>query len=144
MNAAGYESLKTAVELLENLLSRMPGEGDTAVLLELQTTADNLFQALHTHQGSAESDDGLLPDLVSRKPELMPQSDELTRDHAEMLSRATELQREAAQQLASEDFDLEIIQMKAGLLRDITRLHLRKSDTLTYEAYLRVEGGEGG
>ena len=144
MDGSGYQSLIRALELLESLLARMPANGDDALLNEIHSVAGVLFKALHEHQHSAESHDGILPDLVELKPGLLPQSDQLEREHAEMLSRAIELQLEAARQTANHDYDLELIQMKAQLLRDITRLHLRESDTLTFEAHLRVEGGEGG
>lgn len=144
MSASGYQSLRRAVELLESLMARMPATGDDALLKEVHSTAGVLFQALNEHTHSAESREGFLPDLVSMKPNLLPQSEQLEQQHAEMLSRAIELQREAEIQIANHDYDLELIQMKARTLKEITRLHLRESDTLTFEAHLRVEGGEGG
>ncbi len=143
-NAPAYEALMQANEALSGLISRTPGSSAATWVREVRHAASTVFDALHQHQAHAEGDDGILHDVTEKRPALVPQSAQMAQEHEHMLHYARELQREAELQLASEDFDLELVRLKASLLRDIVQLHLREAGALTYEAYYRVEGGEGG
>lgn len=142
-NAPAYRGLTLASEALARLLSQET-DGGAAWVGDVRSAANTVFEALTQHQSHAEGEDGILRDVTEHRPALVPQSEHMAREHAQMLHHARELQREAESQLASEDFDLEMIRLKATVLRDIVQLHLREAGKLTYEAHYRVEGGEGG
>lgn len=141
-NAPAYQALTRANEVLGDLISRPPGSPDW--VREVQHSASTVFDILHQHQAAAEGADGILRDVAEHRPALVPQSDHLASVHGQMLEYARDLQREAESQLSAEDFDFELIRLKATVLRDLVRLHLREAGVLTYEAYYRVEGGQGG
>ncbi len=142
-NAPGYNALTLANEALGDLLSREVADG-AAWVRDVRGAAGKVFEALNQHQAHAEGEEGILHDATERRPALVPLSEHMTREHEQMLHHAREIQREAEFQLASEDFDLELIRLKAAVLRSLVQLHLREAGSLTYEAYYRVEGGEGG
>lgn len=139
-----YGALASAQELLDRLIAmERPGD-DRAWMAEIQRTAEELQDTLIEHCSEAEERDGILAAATDEKPSLIPESAHLIDEHAEMIRHARDLAREAEMQAAFEDFDAELVRLKAMVLRDMVRVHLHRSGSLTYEAYFRVEGGEGG
>lgn len=142
-NAPGYNALTLANEALGGLLSQEVAIG-AAWMREVRVAAGKVFDALNQHQAHAEGAEGILHDATEHRPALVPLSKHMAREHEQMLHHAREIHREAELQLASEDFDFELVRLKAAVLRSLVQLHLREAGSLTYEAYYRVEGGEGG
>lgn len=85
----------------------------------------------------------MLPDATAKKPGLMAARKRLEHEHADMLHRAAEIEFEAERQLAAQDFNVELLRLEARVLHDIL-LHMARTDSLIYEAYFQLEGGEGG
>lgn len=139
-----YEALKRTRKQLDEAVGQEPGEDEAAWLRRVQAAAGSLFEVLEQHQLLAEEKGGTLLDATGQKPGLIAESKRLERDHTEMLHRATEIDDEVERQFAFQEFDIELLGLKAAGLRDILQLHLLRVDSLMYEAYFRLEGGEGG
>ena len=142
--ARGYAALADAQQMLANLTEPAAVEDSREWITEIQRSAANLHDVLVEHCKEAEDRDGILAAATDEKPALIPESAHLVDEHAEMMRRARDLVHEAETQAAFDDFDIELIRLKAAILRDMVRVHLHRSGSLTYEAYFRVEGGEGG
>jgi hypothetical protein len=137
-----YRALIEALNQLDEAAE--PGRGDEASRLRrIQSAAQTTQDVLAEHQLLAEDQGGFIEEATGQKPALIPESERLKRQHAEMLHRANELRREVDLQFAFDEFDVELLRLETVVLRDILRAHLRRADSLLYEAYFRVEGGEG-
>ncbi len=139
-----YEALKTRLIELDEVLARDWKADERAWLEAVEATARGLFEMLEQHQHISETEGGLLPSATDLKPGLIPESERVKEEHAEMLHRAGELQSTAALQVASDDFDAEAVSLDMTVLRIMLQAHLGRVDALMYDAYFRVEGGEGG
>ncbi len=137
-------ALTEARDHLKEAAARQATGDELSWLERVRTAARLVFDALEQHRGLAEEEGGVLADATERKPGLMPTSQRLEHEHADMLHRAGEIEIEAERQLMSEDFDIGLVRLQATVLRDILLLHIVRADSLQYEAYLREEGGEGG
>lgn len=139
-----YGALADAQQILQRLLESVRDADDREWAGEIQRTAERLYDVLIEHSQEAEHQGGIIAAVTGEKPALIPESEHLIDEHAEMIRRSLDLAREAEMQAAFDDFDVEVIRLKAALLRDMVHMHLHRSGVLTYEAYFRVEGGEGG
>ncbi len=139
-----YDALADAQALLDRLIESARGMDDRAWIDEVQQTAEDLHDVLIEHCRESEEQDGILAAATGAKPALIPESEHLIDEHTDMIRHAQDLAREAENEAAFDDVDIELIRLKASVLRDLVRVHLHRSGVLTYEAYYRVEGGEGG
>ena len=139
-----YVALTRAREQLDEAVAQEPGNAEPAWLRRLQTAARSLFEVLEQHQHLAEEEGGTLSEATGQKPGLMAESKRLKGEHTDMLHRANEIDEEVERQFAFQEFGIELLRRKAAVLRDILQLHLLRADSLMYEAYFRLEGGEGG
>lgn len=139
-----YEALKSRLVELDEILEGDWSADERAWLEAVEAAARVLFETLEQHQHVSETEGGLLPSATDLKPRLIPESEHVKDEHAEMLHRAGELQNTAALQVASGDFDAEAVCLDMTILRTILQAHLGRVDALMYDAYFRVEGGEGG
>lgn len=117
---------------------------EPAFLQAARVAARAVYNEVDQHRGESEEEGGWLPAATGEKPGLMNASQRLEHEHADMLHRALEIEVESERQLAAQDYNVELVQLQAAVLRDIIRLHVARADTLIYEAYFRTEGGEGG
>jgi hypothetical protein len=113
-------------------------------LQRVQQAAQELFRTVETHQDTTEEEGGTLVNVTVRKPGLMFARQRLEHEHADLLHRLSEIDLEAERQIAAQDFNLDLIRLQVQALRDILLLHLARTNALLFEAYIRVEGGEGG
>jgi hypothetical protein len=139
-----YEELKRALSELADAVTGDPGANETGWLKRVQSAARSLFGALEEHEDVSEEEGGTLPAMTGQKPALMAERKRLEREHIDMLHRAEEIEEEIERQLSFEDFNIELVRLEGTILRDILQLHLLRTDTLMYEAFFRVEGGEEG
>lgn len=140
-----HNALKQARAQLDEAVSQEPGQEPEGWLRRVQEAGRALFDALYAHQYMAEEDEqGTLPQATNEKPALMALSKRLEHEHADMLHRAAELEEEAERQIAFQDYNTDLVRLEAIVLRDVLLLHLLRTDTLLYEAYFQVEGGEEG
>ncbi|NJD64982.1 MAG: hypothetical protein FIB00_07030 [Chloroflexi bacterium] len=139
-----YEALKSRLIELDEVLARDWKADERRWLEAVEATARVLFSILEQHQNVSETEGGLLVSATDLKPGLIPESERVKDEHAEMLRRASDLQSMAALQIVSDDFDAEAVCLEMTILRTILQAHLGRVDTLMYDAYFRVEGGEGG
>jgi hypothetical protein len=108
---------------------------------EVQAAAREAVDALQAHTVTSEAEGGILPEMTGRKPSLMASRARLEHEHTDMLHRAEEIEIEAERQLAFEDYNVELLRLQVGILRDILHLHLLRTDALVFEAFFRDEGG---
>ena len=139
-----YRALVDALSHLDEAAEPGAGDGEAVRLRHMQSAARATRDVLEQHQLLAEEEGGLIADATGQKPALIPESERLKQQHAEMLRRANDLDREVELQFAFDEFDVELLRLETVVLRDVLRAHLRRADSLLYEAYVRVEGGEGG
>jgi hypothetical protein len=139
-----YQAMAQALAELDASVAR-GASGDPASRIRGMQSAVRAIQAvLARHQLLTEDAGGVIQDATSEKPSLIPESERLKLQHNDMLRRAFELDREVDLQLAFEDTDVELLRLEGLVLRDMLRAHLRRANSLMYEAHVRVEGGEGG
>jgi hypothetical protein len=120
------DALRSAMEQL-GAMATAPSRGlEVAWLERVRSAANDLFELLGEHRHVTEDEGGL------------------EHEHADMLHRAAEIDVEVERQLAAQDYNVPLVRLEATVLRDILLLHLVRSNTLLSEAYLQVEGGEGG
>lgn len=110
----------------------------------IQSACRALFDAVGKHRHASEGDEGAMAELVAQKPGLLPRVHRLEHEHVDMLHRATEIDDQIERQLAFQRIEIEPIQLKASVLRDITKLHLMRASDAVYDAYFQEEGGEAG
>ncbi len=139
-----YVELKRARKQLDEAVAQEPGGSEPEWLRRLQAASRSLFEVLEQHQSVTEEEGGTLPEATSRKPGLMAVSKRLQREHTDMLHRANEIDQEVERQFAFQEFRVELLRREVAVLRDILELHLQRAGSVMYEAYFRVEGGEGG
>lgn len=142
--ALNFDRLMEARRHLDEATARETAGTETAWLRHVRTAARQLFQVIDEHQGLSEEEGGMLVDATAEKPGLMPSRERLEYEHADMLHRLAEVEVEVQRQLASEDFYVELVRLQSQVVRDILLLHLARTNSLLFEAYIRVEGGEGG
>lgn len=139
-----YQAMAVALTRLDRSVAR-GGPGDPASRIRgIQSAARAIQEVLARHQLLTEEAGGVIQEATTEKPSLIPESERLRQQHADMLRRAYELDREVDLQIAFEETDVELLRLEALVLRDMLRAHLRRANALMYEAYVRVEGGEGG
>lgn len=139
-----YEALKSCLIHLDEALARDWRADERTWLEDVEATARELFEILEQHQRISETEGGLLPSATDLKPGLIAESERVKEEHGEMLHRTGTLQSKAALQVASDDLDAEAVGLDITVLRTMLQAHLGRVDTLMYDAYFRVEGGEGG
>lgn len=139
-----YEALKLRLNELDEVLARDWLADERTWLEAVEATARVLFETLQQHQHVSENEGGLLPSATGLKPGLIPESERVKGEHGEMLHRAADLQSTVAFQVASDDFDVEVVGLDLTVLRAMLQAHLLRVDALMHDAYFRVEGGEGG
>lgn len=139
-----YQAMAQALTQLDRSAAR-GGPGDPkSRIRSIQSAARAIQEVLEQHQLLTEEAGGVIEEATTEKPSLIPESERLKLQHADMLRRAYELDREVELQIAFQDTDVELLRLEALVLRDMLRAHLRRANSLLYEAYVRVEGGEGG
>lgn len=138
-----FEEIMRGRELLGEAKERTPGDDPTEWLQGVRHAARELFRIIESHQGSSEDEGGTLSNLTARKPGLMHDRQRLEHEHADMLHRLVEIDVETERQIASHDYNIDLVRLQVRVLRDILLLHLTRTYSLLYEAYVRVEGGEG-
>jgi hypothetical protein len=144
VHEAHYQAMALGLAALDRAVDRnAPGPADARVKA-IRAAAQSMQQLLATHQLLTEEADGTIHRATAEKPALLAESERLMDQHADMLRRAYELDREAELQLAFDEFDVELLRLEAIVMRDMLRAHLRRANTMMYEAYVQVEGGEGG
>lgn len=139
-----YEALRSRLIELDEVLARDWKADERTWLKAVEATARVLLGTLEQHQHISEAAGGLLPSATGLKPGLIPESERVKEEHAEMRHRAGQLQSTAALQVASDDLDAEAVCLDMTILRTILQAHLGRVDALMYDALFRVEGGEGG
>ena len=139
-----YQAMAHALKQLGQSLGPGASDDPSTRIRNVQAAVRTMREVLMHHQALTEEEGGKTPEATSHKPALIPESERLVAQHADMLRRADELDREVELQLAFEEFDAELIHLEALVLRDLVRAHLWRANSLAYEAYFRVEGGEGG
>lgn len=115
-----------------------------AWMRDIQAASRTVFKVVSAHRDTAEGDEGVMAEIVSEKPGLLPRVNRLVHEHLDMLHRAMEIDEQVERQLAFQQIDIEPIQLKASVLRDITKLHLMRASDAIYAAYFQEEGGEAG
>lgn len=130
-------------KLLGEAKERTPGDDPTEWLEGVRSAARELFRIIEAHQYSSENDGGKLSNMTARKPGLMHDRQRLEHEHADMLRRLSEIEVETERQIAAEDYNIDLVRLQVRVLRDILLLHVTRTYSLLYEAYVRVEGGEG-
>src|SRR5690606_9225467 len=103
------------------------GADERTWTVDIQHSAERLYDVLIEHSTEAEDQGGIIAAVTEEKPALIPESEQLIDEHAEMIRRSLDLAREAEMQAAFDDFDVDMIRMKAELLRDMVRMHLHRS-----------------
>lgn len=138
-----FRTLVEASQQLGRAAAQEVADGPDAWLENVREAAQHLFEIIEGHQVRTEQPGGTLANVTVRKPGLMHARQRLEHEHADMLHRLRELDVEAERQIAAHDYNLEIVRLQVQVLRSILALHLARTDTLLYETYMRVEGGEG-
>lgn len=142
-----FRDLMTARRLLREAVaseSDEPGEEGAGWLGRVQHAAQVLALTIEEHRKWTEEGNGTLVRATDQKPGLMPLREQLEQEHTDLLVRIAELDGEVAYQAAAEDFHPALVRLEARIIQDILLLHLMRTNTMLFEAYVRVEGGEGG
>ncbi len=139
-----YQEMAQTLAQLDRSTARETPEDPLSRIRGIQSAARMMQEVLARHQLRTEEAGGAIPEAASQKPALISESERLKQQHADMLRRAYELDRDVDLQFAFEEFDAELLRLDALVLRDMLRAHLRRANSLMYEAFVRVEGGEGG
>lgn len=137
-------TLMRARQALEEAATRTVGDDEPTWLAQVQSAARALFLVIEQHQQVAEEEEGTLVDATAQKPGLMSLRRRLEHEHADMLHRLSEIDVEVERQIASQDFNIDLVRLEAQVVRDILLLHVVRTDSLVFDAYFQVEGGEGG
>jgi hypothetical protein len=143
-NSSDFGELMRARRMLDEAMAQDASGEESAWLRRVQLAAQALYQAVEQHEELAEEEGGTLADATVGKPGLMPVRQRLEHEHADMLHRLSEIDLEAERQMALQDFNVEFVRLQVQVVRDILLLHLARTDSLLFDAYIRVEGGEGG
>jgi hypothetical protein len=139
-----YQAMAYALLQLDRSLARGGPGTPVSRIRDIQSAARAIQEVLARHQLLTEEAGGVIQKATTEKPSLIPESKRLKQQHADMLRRAYELDREVELQIDFEETDVELLRLEGLVLRDMLRAHLRRANSLMYEAYVRVEGGEGG
>lgn len=136
-------ALKDACEQLSTAI-----DGDLpnpeAWVRDIQAACRSVFKVVSAHREAAEGDEGVMAEIVSEKPGLLPRTNRLVHEHIDMLHRAMEIDEQVERQLAFQQIEVEPIRLKASVLRDIIKLHLMRASDAVYDAFFQEEGGESG
>jgi hypothetical protein len=136
--------LKAACEQLAEAIDADPAADAETWVRDIQAACRTVFKVVSAHREAAEGDEGVMAEIVSEKPGLLPRTNRLVHEHVDMLHRAMEIDEQVERQVAFQQIEVESIQLKASVLRDITKLHLMRASDAVYDAFFQEEGGEAG
>lgn len=136
--------LNAVCEQLTIAIDADPDVDSEAWVRNIRAACRSLFDVVSAHRDASEGEDGVMAEVVSQKPGLLPRTNRLVHEHIDMLHRAMEVDEQVERQLAFQRIEVEPIHLKASVLRDITKLHLMRASDAVYDAYFQEEGGESG
>lgn len=138
-----YEELTRAREDIHEALAQEPGHDKEAWLRRVLAAVRSFSETLKQHQHLSEEEGGTFTEAAGEKPALLSAIRGLEREHADMLFRAGKIEQEVEREFAFQEFKVDLVRLEVTALHDILHLHLVQADWLAYDAYFRVEGGEG-
>ena len=134
------DALRRARQLLEDAITQPADEKWAKNLLAALQKAWRVFR-LHVLESEAE--DGSLEEILTMKPQLAKRVALLRGEHVSLREEIAVLCAQVLEQIETAKTDVEALRLESGRVLDHLRLHQAKGIDLVYEAFLRVEGGEG-
>ena len=135
------DALRRARRLLEDAITRHAGDDEWA--RNLLVALEKVRRVFRLHVSEAEAEDGSLNEILTMKPQLSKRVALLQGEHQSLGDEIAVLCAQVAEQVDSTKMDVEGLRLDSGRILDRLRLHQAKGIDLVYEAFLRVEGGEG-
>ena len=135
-------ALKATSQRLAEAAASDAGADPAAWLMRIQESVRDVYAELIDHRHGTETPRGLLHALTDAKPGLMAAEGRMEHEHADMLHRSVAIDVECERQIASDDYNVDIVRLQIRALHDIIILHVLDTTAMVYDAYFRDEGGE--
>lgn len=108
--------------------------------MNLFTALRKLSKVFEEHVSESESDDGVLPEMLSLKPHLQKRVRNLKADHDRIRQDIRGAMAAVEEQVCSPQIAVDLLQQLAGGVVNAVRRHESRGNDLVYEALNRVDG----
>jgi hypothetical protein len=136
------DALRRARQALEDAITLPAGDRQrwcTNLLVALQ----KVRRIFRLHVLESEADDGSLNEVLTIKPQLGRKVVLLRGEHGALREEIAVLCARVVEQIDSADPDTDVLRLDSRKIVDRLLLHQAKGSDLLYEAFIRIEGGEG-